>query len=120
MEEKIRLSKVVITNINGEIHALKFMYKDICVSKHIKAKYLYCDLLDSDDDKIYGFYSPVEIINPMTYYMTIEEITKYSIGDLTEKEKYTIIARAIKYEQERLNKKEHEEIQEIVKKELKI
>ena len=103
----VDVSGMYIAKINDKVYALR------CISiakEHIKYEtkitIKYRELLNSD---IY-YDSSVNVINPIEYYMSNDEKVRYHSGDLQEYEKYMIYARAIKYEQEKLNKDELDEI----------
>ena len=62
-------------------------------------------------DNVHYSDGDVTIINPITAYMTFEERHKYNLLkyiDLSECEIYNIIARALKYEQEKIIKDKKE------------
>ena len=126
----IELSKVLICNIDNKIYALKFYdkrkrnrfrtdYPTIGNETYVYYDYvyLYKDIIDEDCGRIYQFGKRLESINPITYYMTEDEVVEYLNKNNTLKDfnSYRVIARAIKYEQEKLYKDDQENIKKLVK-----
>ena len=117
----IILSNVIITNMGKEIHAIEFLEKKLISVGFFKDKYcyIYKDALDLNSDYAYKLSDPVTPIHAITFYMTEDEIERYMSNSLNEAEVYKIIARAIKYEQSKINELEQNNIKKLIKSEYK-
>ena len=123
----IKLSNVLLCNIDNKIYALSFFKKipydngDVeCInnnSNNFDFIYYYKDILDNEVGKIYQFNKPVHVINSITYYMNEEEISNYMNDTLADYKVYNVIARAIKYEQSKINEIEQDRIKKLIKSE---
>ena len=124
----IELSRVLICNIDNKIYALKYYekrrrnrfytdYPTIGNETYVYYDYvyLYKDILDEDNGKIYQFKKELKPINSITYYMTENEIERYMNKQISELDINKIIARALKFEQSKINIKDQEEIKVLSK-----
>ena len=124
----VKFSEIIIANIDDNIYALMLYSKSVTKyglfsDEPKEYLYKYIDVLDGEKGKTYSFKEPINNYKPITFYMTEEEIINYLNKTDEDKDKSNtcnginfnkIIARAIKYEQEKLNKSQQEEIKKLL------